>query len=396
MSKVRVDQIFGVSKDMILSYLEREKVDGRFKLALESDKHVVVYGASKQGKSALLLKHLRVEDSIGVGCTPKTDTKSIYSSLLRQIGVKIETTSVEKSGTTGSVAVKTSFKAKIPFFGEGQAGVDAQAGGTTGNDVTYKTVEFNLELAQDISEILETSGFNKLIILNNFHYLNEEVQTALAFDLRLFQEKGFRFIILGVWREKNRLNQFNGDLVDRIIDIPVEPWIEEEFQDIIAKGCRELNISFSCEIISRILTISFGSIGIVQELCKELCYASGFEEKNFADHIEIHDVTYLDVAVSVKVEEYSSRHLRALESISTAGIQKDGLYMPYYVVRALVTMNVNDLINGIARNDLHEAIRSIHYRPDSVRSGDMTYVLHGLGEIQIKKRFFLHYMTMIE
>lgn len=243
MPKVRVDKVFGVSKDMILSYLEREKVDGRFKTAIESDKHIVIYGSSKQGKSALLLKHLRVDDAISVGCTPKTDTESIYSSVLRQIGIQIETSSIEKTGTTGSIAAKTSFKAKIPFFGEGQVGLDAQVGGTTGKDIIYKYVEFNLELAQDISEILETAGFNKFIILDNFHYLNEEVQNNLAFDLRLFQEKGFRFIILGVWREKNRLNQFNGDLVDRIIDIPVEPWTEGEFRDVIAKGCQKLHIS---------------------------------------------------------------------------------------------------------------------------------------------------------
>ncbi|RXT00969.1 hypothetical protein EIZ39_25745 [Ammoniphilus sp. CFH 90114] len=68
--------------------------------------------------------------------------------------------------------------------------------------MVLKTIEFNLEIAQDISEILKGSDFTRFVILENFHYLNEEVQKELAFDLRLFQENGHRFIILGIWKEK--------------------------------------------------------------------------------------------------------------------------------------------------------------------------------------------------
>ncbi|WP_042315508.1 hypothetical protein [Desulfofarcimen acetoxidans] len=126
MQEISVDQVFGVSRNMILSYLEREQVDGRFKLALESDKHMVIYGSSKQGKSALVHKHLNKNDFLAVGCTPRSDTESIYSSVLRQIGVKIKSTNIEKTGTSGKVAIKTSFKAMIPFFGEGKAGIDTE------------------------------------------------------------------------------------------------------------------------------------------------------------------------------------------------------------------------------------------------------------------------------
>jgi hypothetical protein len=45
-----------------------------------------------------------------------------------------------------------------------------------------------------------------------------------------FQELGVRFVILGVWREKNRLSQFNGDLLDRVHEVPVEPWLESDFE----------------------------------------------------------------------------------------------------------------------------------------------------------------------
>ncbi|WP_042315510.1 hypothetical protein [Desulfofarcimen acetoxidans] len=239
-------------------------------------------------------------------------------------------------------------------------------------------------IAQVISELLEKCQFKKFIILDNFHNLNEEIQKALAFDLRLFQEKGYRFIILGVWREKNRLIQFNGDLVDRIMEIPVEPWVEHEFKTVIDNGCAHLNISIGTEIISRIISVAFGSIGTVQELCKELCFVAGIRVKTLS-HFEINNQDFIEQAIKIKVEEYSSRHLRALESIATAGVQVQGLSMPYYVIRTIIEMDITDLLDGLSRMDLQDKIKAIHYRPDSVRPSDISYVLHGLSEIQNNK-----------
>ena len=52
--------------------------------------------------------------------------------------------------------------------------------------------------------------------LIDFYYLNDDIQKQFAFDLRAFQELGVRFVILGVWREKNRMAQFNGDFLTEL------------------------------------------------------------------------------------------------------------------------------------------------------------------------------------
>jgi len=54
---VKLQEVFGVSKQRVLSYLEREAVDGFFVQALASDKQIIVYGSSKQGKTSLVDKH---------------------------------------------------------------------------------------------------------------------------------------------------------------------------------------------------------------------------------------------------------------------------------------------------------------------------------------------------
>lgn len=381
----KVTEVFGVSKDMIRSYIEREQVDGGFKRALDSDKHIVIYGSSKQGKSALRRKHLREDKQVIVQCGPTQTTLNIYSSILRQVGVQLVSETVDHTSTTADIHGKFSFKALLPWIGGGEGEFGSTLEGTKEHETSYTTIPINLSLAQDVGEILKMRKFDKFIVLENFHYLDEEVQKQLAFDLRSFQELGIRFIILGIWREKNRLTQFNGDLVDRVTEIPVEPWENRDFDRVIEKGCSELNIRFSTDLIKKIKDNAFGNIGIVQELCKNLCLKAGIEEPQ-RELTEINDDLYLEEAIKVKVEEYGSRHLRALESIAEGNRKyEEGLFLPYYIVRVIVESPVVELVNGIVRQELHTKIKEIHHRPDNVRGSDMTNLLHGLARLQMNK-----------
>ncbi len=68
---MNLSDVFGVSKQRVLSYLERAAVDGYSVKALASDKHIIVYGSSKQGKTSLVDKHLPYEKNVLVSCTPE-------------------------------------------------------------------------------------------------------------------------------------------------------------------------------------------------------------------------------------------------------------------------------------------------------------------------------------
>ncbi len=170
----------------------------------------------------------------------------------------------------------------------------------------------NLALPQEIAHLLQKVKFRKIVILENFHYLSLEVQKALAFDFRSFQELGIRFVILGVWREKNRLTQFNGDLQDRIIEVPVEPWSKQEFKEVIRIGSEMLNIQISDKIQDNLIESAFDSIGVVQELTKGVCTGAGVD-KTESNLKKIEDMSLLQTAIGQKTEDYAGRHQRALK-----------------------------------------------------------------------------------
>ena len=385
-----LEEVFGVSARPVLSYVERPEVDERFLEAIVSDKEVIVYGSSKQGKTALVSKYLPYDANILVSLTPKMTVLDMYQIILGKAGVRIVAGGTDKRSTEANIGIASKVNAILPFFGGGEASASGGLKAGSGNDQQYDEVPVNLELPQHVADLLQRVGCKKWIILENFHYLNEEAQKQFAFDLRAFQELGLRFVILGVWREKNRMAQFNGDLLDRIVETPVEPWTEADFRRVVDKGSRELNIEFSADVIKRAIDASFSSIGVFQELLKGMCVEADITSSG--QHlVRIGDVALLEKAIARKADDYAARHQRALEAIA-AGHASGGpkgdlppLYLPYYLVRVLLQGGYESIASGMRRSDLHERIRVIHHRGDDVRGSDMSNLLGGLGNLQAVK-----------
>lgn len=387
----KLEDVFGVSSQQVLSYVEREQVDNRFQDALTSTKQIIVYGSSKQGKTALVSKHLPYDENILVSLTPKTQLADVYQTILSKAGVKVITSIVEKKNTESCVGISAKFRALIPLFASGEAEVTGNTKAGSGDEVKYEEIPLNLELPQSVSDLLARVNCIKTVILENFHYLNDDIQQQFAFDLRAFQELGVQFVILGVWREKNRMAQFNGDLLDRTIEVPVEPWHENDFKRVVEKGEAELGIKFSDKIVADAINASFSSIGVFQELLKQICINKGIQESNGGATIQIVEQQLLTDAIATKTNDYASRHQRALEAIAaghtTGGAKGDlpPLFLPYYLVKSILQHGFLGISNGCHRNTIHEWIKLIHHRPDDVRVSDMTNLLGGLANLQSVK-----------
>lgn len=379
-------QVFGVSNEIVESYIEREQVDGFFQNALTLNKQIVVYGSSKQGKTSLIKKHLKLDNIISIQCSPSMNLVDVYSSVLRQNDIQILTESSEQETVYREASGSVKAKIKIPLIAE----IEAGASGTGGKDTTkvnqFRTVEYNLSLAQDISEILKSINFQKYIVLDNFHYLEESVQKQFAFDLRIFQETDIRFIILGIWRERNRLTQFNGDLQDRVVEVAVEPWEKPDFERVLEKGSGVLNADFS-QISDELCQSSFDSIGVFQELCKETCLAVKLLKSSDQKVVIVKDD--LHVAINKKLSDYSGRHLRSFETFAdSASKSRYGqvpLFIPYYFLRVLLSSNFDNIVKGLTRKEIQQEITKIHHRPYDIRASDMSNFLQSITKYQIGK-----------
>lgn len=387
---MRLEQVFGVSKDLVASYTDRTAVDEAMANALRQTRQIIVYGSSKQGKTAVVQRHVTEESRVTVHCSPQTKTEDMYRSLLRQMGVEITTEKTNDVGREMGTTLGAKFTAMLPFFGSGEAETSATLNATKNDGSRREMIVFKLSLSQDVGELLcKVNAGNKFFVVENFHYLTPDVQSAFAFDLRTFEEMGLRFIILGVWREANRLIQYNGDLQDRIAEIPVEPWQTADFANVVEKGEKALNVKFSDDVRNKIFSQAHGSIAVVQEILKKLCEKSSILETHTGSTpFLVDNVALVDVAVAEKVQEYSSRHVRSLESIAAVSrvrrTNEDtaSLFLPYYTVKVLVNRTYAELREGIERNMLRDLIKVDHPTPDNIRTSDLTQMLLRLSQIQ--------------
>lgn len=385
-----LSEVFGVTSKQVKSYIPRENIDDLFKNAIATDNHVVVYGASKQGKTALVSRYLSYDDNIVVRLSPKQTVEDIYSSVLRQAGVTLEADTTTGTEKKAQLSAGAKFKAKIPLIGEAQISTNTATNNTKRFSTRFETIAFNIAVPQDISELLKKVGMDKKIILENFHYLDEGLQRQISYDLRLFQEMGILFVVLGVWRQKDKLRIFCPDLTDRLTDIPVEPWEETDFRKVAALGAMELNAEISTVLIETCIRNSFGSIGVFQELLKATCTSAGLTKRNLRK-FTVNDEQYAQHAISEKSEQYGQTHRQALELISSGNIthSKDKalmpLHLPYYLVRAILEMGYEGFKNGADRAELTDEIKANHHRSDDVRPSDISNLLHNLSATQHKK-----------
>jgi hypothetical protein len=177
--------------------------------------------------------------------------------------------------------------------------------------------------------------------------------------------------------------------LDRVSEVPVEPWVKNDFERVIKKGSELLNVDFS-DVKDQLISDSFDSIGVVQEICKHCCLNAGVSETT----IKTVKITQsnLDEALKKKADEYGVRHIRNFEAfvdIARRTSNQSGepsLAFPYYLIKLLLSHSFKDIERGLSRAVLLDEIRKVHHRPNDVRSGDLGAFLHGITQHQINKK----------
>ncbi|AUY31939.1 hypothetical protein EON09_04520 [Pseudomonas soli] len=388
-SALTVEDVFGVSGNDVASYVERDHVDDAFLAALHTDQQIVVYGASKQGKTALVKKHINYDDSIVITLSPKTTLRNIYQAIVRKYDVPLLASYTEGTGDASKIRGKASIQGTIAVIrGRGEIAADVEHSSKL--ELKYDRIEYNLDLPDDVASLIREHGTAKPIILENFHYLSEEVQREFAFDLRSFHDLKIKFIILGVWKEANRLNQFNGELQDRLAEVPVEPWSDEDFRRIVKKGEDLLNVKMATALVEECIDSAFSSVGVFQELIKYTCLEHGVKGYQVANKF-MDDPKALARAIDKKTSDYSGRHLKNLEAIAcgnAATVDKSKpipYFLSYYVIMHILEVGFDGFNGGLSADAMLPAIKRVHHRAENLKIAHLTNALTGLTGMQSGK-----------
>jgi hypothetical protein len=129
-----------------------------------------------------------------------------------------------------------------------------------------------------ICEIIKAS--ERKVVIEDFHYLTTDAQRELAHDLKAMWDYGVYVVIVGVWVRRNYLTYLNPDLAGRITEVSVY-WNDNDLREVLRKGCSALNVAMAPKISSRLISDSFGNVGLLQSLALGTLDHSGITEKGF-------------------------------------------------------------------------------------------------------------------
>lgn len=158
-----VDSVYGINRDVPLNYTTRSAVDDQFVMNLARDKHLVVYGSSKQGKTCLRKHCLNEDDYIVVQCSNRWSLEDIHSNVLKRAGFKI--TQSEKRSATGKNKILASIG--VTMFGIGsKAGAEAEQAETA--ETVTKELELDPADVNDVIAALRQIEFSRTLSLKTF------------------------------------------------------------------------------------------------------------------------------------------------------------------------------------------------------------------------------------
>lgn len=374
--KIKIQDVFGQSRNLPLNYIERENIDSAFKESLTFNKHVVIYGSSKQGKTSLRKHNLKEDQYILIHCSNKWDIGQLNSQILKQAGFKIQVSSSK------TLEGKAKISAKFNVFSLFENNNEVE--GTRSITKEFQSLELDPYDSNDIIDALESIKFNKYIILEDFHYLKEETQKDFAFELKAFHENSnFTFIIIGVWLEQNRLTLLNGDLTGRIYSINADQWDKHHLERVITSGEKLLNIKFSGELRAEILKWCIGSVFITQELCQKLCLKVGVTEFQAKKLIISQKIEVLDLTREI-INQQTGRYNSFLRAFYH-GFQESELQMHRWLLYPILMSNAKGLLKGITYREMKDRITSKHPKRKKLNLGNLTTALNSVHSLQIKK-----------
>lgn len=374
----QLGEVFGIAASVPEhTYVDRAGLDRRFTYLVGQDRHIVIHGASKQGKTILRKKNLPENKSIVVQCGANSGRDRIYLEILRQLGSQIPTEVSRNLILGAELQSKASGQLNISLVASGEA--EIEGGGSLERESGTVLTPVGIDpgslgyIAQEIKRC------EKKVVIEDFHYLSEQEKINLAFDLKAFWDSQVFFVIIGIWADQNLLTYYNGDLSGRVEEIDIR-WRTEELEQVLQKGAIALNISFEPVIKAEIIDDANQNVGLLQRIAEKNCYESGIYESSWRTQV-VGDRDALVKARNAICSEESVRY-RLFDDVVSRGLRDSGeseLKVYQRIVRICVEATGQDLIDGISRANLLARVQV--YEP-RIRLSDLSAALNKIDKLQ--------------
>lgn len=370
--------VFGIAEKVKdHSYIDRGGLDDQIRYALGAERHIVIHGDSKQGKTWLRSRVLDEDSFILVQCQTGSTLESLFTDALGALGVRAElrrTSGSDFEGTldfTGSGSIGVHLLGKIGFGAK--AGTKASRSTATESEPLGRTQANLWWVARTVL------GSGKRLVVEDCHYLNDSCLQDLAFILKALGGYGLHVLLAGIWAQDHLLPYYNGDLVGRVEDIHLT-WSEGELDAVLRAGCTALNITMSSSLRRLLITDAAGNVGLLQHLAETLCR----EERILSRDAESRFLTPgppLDRARTVVANSMRQRFHGFAENFGSAVRHAcPHLDEPRAILHGVAASADEQLLQGVSSDALSRSIKNAG--ADIVRQDHLTEIMERLADAQ--------------
>lgn len=377
-TEVSLHDVFGIAEQVKPhSYVDRGGLDAQLRYALHAERHVVIHGASKQGKSWLRSRVIDDGSFVLVQCQTGTSIESLFTDVLGALGVRAELRRSSGSDLEGTLdfrangSIGTHLLAKLGL--EAKAGLKGANSKTTESEPIGQTPANLWWVARTIS------AADKKLVIEDCHYLSDDCLRDLAFILKALGGYGLHVLIAGIWAQDHLLTYYNGDLVGRVEDIHLT-WTDVELDTVLRSGCSALNIDMSTQLRQMLINDAASNVGLLQQLAEMVCR----EERIFTRQ---EDAVYLTAGPSLQRARHAvaagmrRRFQGFAENFETAVRGACGSAAPpKTVLQKIIACSDEQLLHGIENDVLLKSMYSADVRPR--RQHALCELMESLAEAQ--------------
>jgi hypothetical protein len=287
--KILINKVFNGIGIPEHTYVSQE--DGRYERQLnqgidEQGTLCLITGSSKTGKTTLYNKVLARADKsvILIRCDATVDASEFWKRPLEAVDFNRLKEIKQTNSTETSAAAKIKGTIGWPWLasliGEVSLGIKGKK-----EESEIREAILSQPSPNHLLPLLKNS--NALLVVEDFHYLTEEVQKHVFQQWKTFTDEGVSIIVVGTTHHGVDLAYANSDLIGRIQQIDLGRWSNKDLSKIITKGFNQLEISISSSAANVIASESAGLPIITQQVSAQL-----FLDKKIREVAKAEELTF--------------------------------------------------------------------------------------------------------
>lgn len=225
---------------------------------------ISVTGASKTGKTVLCHKVLPEDRILLLGGGQIRTIDDFWEQIAERLDLPIEWQVTHTATQANAIKGEGSGSAGLPLVGQLHLGGGSSRTTSQGENIAYKVTRNKSSIIKNLIDHQRT------LIIDDFHYIDSEVQLYIARVLKAEIFNGLRVILLSLPHRADDAIRLNPDLIGRTAFIDLAPWTEADLTEIARKGFQLLHIHVPDEFLVTMAAESASSPQLMQEICLNL------------------------------------------------------------------------------------------------------------------------------